>query len=123
VTYSLPNVNYNLGRPVKAGDYSTTTNNAHVRLSDYKYYFSVCKMTFSGNVQIGGALLPDVGSSYYDFYSVYCSDITSDLYLGIHQDTNAKQVDGYSLVISNEINPTPTIIPVLAQKIWHLTNP
>ncbi len=45
IDYHLPNTNYSFG-PVKAGDYDTTTNRANVRLSDYKYYFSSCKLTF-----------------------------------------------------------------------------
>lgn len=107
--YSSPNVNYNLG-PIMAGDYSTATNNAHVKLSDYKYYFNTCRITLSVNVQIGGILLPDIGSPYHDFYDVDCSGLTGGFYLGIHQGTSANSVNGYSLV--NAIPPPVSSITV-----------
>ncbi len=96
IDYRLPNINYSFG-PVKAGDYDTTTNRANIRLSDYKYYLSICKLTLSGRMQTGG-WLPFYASGYDDLYSVGCNGLTGGLYLGIHPDITANHVDGSALV-------------------------
>ena len=96
IDYHLPGINYAFGS-VKAGDYDKTTNYANIRLSDYKYYFSSCRLTLSGNIQTGG-WLPFMQSGYKDLYSIGCSGLTGGLYLGIHPGTTANHVDGNALV-------------------------
>ncbi len=102
--YNMPNTNYYFG-PVLANDYSPTTDYANIRLSDYKYYFTICGLTLGANLQGGLTFLPlTIQTGYIDFYTYNCGDITEGHYLGIYQGTTADSVNGEDLVIPENIN-------------------
>jgi len=92
VEYRMPNTNYYFG-PVMANDYSTTTDYANIKLSDYNYYFTVCRLTLGANVQAGLTFIDlKIQSGYIDIYNYNCGDITGGLRLGVHQGTTANSV-------------------------------
>lgn len=105
VRYNMPNTNYYFG-PVTVNDYSTTTDYANIRLSDYNYYFSICKLTLGANVQAGLTFIGlNIQSGYMDIYNYNCGGATGDLHLGVHQGTNADSITVYSLVLRDVQRP------------------
>ena len=91
VEYNEPGVTEDFG-PVRAGEYSSTEEDANIQLSGFKYYFDVCKFKIDANIQLGGWLsfVPDI--PYLHLFSIDMSDITGGLYLGVHSGTTADKV-------------------------------
>ena len=99
IEYNLPSHNYDLG-PVNTGAYDKSNSNAIIRLSDYNYYFNICKLDFDANVQGGLTFMPlTIQSPYVTIYSYNCGGITNGIHLGVHRDTNANSVVSYIKVL------------------------
>lgn len=100
VKYNMPYTDYYFG-PVNAGNYDTTTDYATVILSDYRYYFTICRLSLAANLQ-GGLVNVNLGiqTPYVDIITYDCGGTTGRYYLGVHKGTTANNVDKYILVKS-----------------------
>ncbi len=110
VEYHLPNTDYNFG-PIMTDNYDPTTDYANIKLSNYNYYLTVCKLDLSANVQGGlstiiGSLA--IGTPYVHIYSHDCGAITGGLILGTHSGTNANNLIGNGIV-TKSLTPKVTI--------------
>lgn len=102
--YNESGTRYEFG-PVKAGNYSPNTEYAQIRLSNYKYYFDICKLDLNANVQFNVISINLAATDYVNIMTLSCNDITNGLYLGIHKNTNANSAEGNVLVVSDFIPP------------------
>ncbi len=124
IEYDNPNINYSFGE-IKAGSYDDNNNYAIIKLSDYNYYFNICKLDFDANVQGGLTILPiTIQTPYVTIYSYDCGRVfrwfwfgKQEAYLGIHPGTNKENVTKIievfqekrsSAIPNSTINGTPT---------------
>jgi hypothetical protein len=102
IEYQSPDVMYSFS--LQADDYDKSTNYANVKLSNYKYYFNRCILSFDANIQGGLVSVPKfvLKSGYINIYSYNCGNFMQALYLGVHPGTNADGVNISTIVIAGE---------------------
>ena len=90
--YNMPYSNYYFG-PVTANDYSTMTDYATIKLSDFKYHFTICRLSLAANLHVGFSSFINLQTQYFDLYTYNCDWATGGYNLGIHQGTTANNVN------------------------------
>jgi 5-hydroxyisourate hydrolase-like protein (transthyretin family) len=110
IQYNAPSTTYNFG-PVSTGDYNPSTDLAFVGLSNFKYYFNLCRIDASAPVilHLGWTGFSKDWNFPIDIGSVDCSGLFGGSYLGIHQGTNAGSLTDSSIV-NIIIPPSITVV-------------
>lgn len=97
--YHAPGTTYNFG-PIHTGDYSSETDYANVRLSNFKYYFDQCRFETNAYVRLhlGWTNFGRDWDFPMNLYTLNCGGS----YLGTHLGTSADKVES-SVIVKRDI--------------------